>query len=137
MGGPFSIEFAYARYEATSAPRRDVGKLGGGKHLRSPQPELARRAGGWNASIVDLPRVNFQGADLKGLPRVPSARECRRACAREPRCMAFTFILSDAPRSRTWRPCWLKGGGFHLVPTRSESTVSGVVREWERGPPRV
>eukprot|EP00966_Prymnesium_polylepis_P323759 7379904-Prymnesium_polylepis.3 len=123
---PFSTRFKYSRHTAKAAPPRDVHALGG--HVR--EPGCARK--GWDAAggvtrLVD--GLNFQGHDLKGLGRVPSAEACYEACrAHAPECQAFTFIKMRTAKKR----CWLKRAGYAAGGFVANGTISGVLSAQDR-----
>ena len=66
--------------------------------------------------------TNFQGGDIVGVRRVPSATACRTECAARASCVGFTYII---PAPLASRNCWLKRAGY--VTQLSAGTISGVV----------
>lgn len=99
----------------TSRDSRTVSgvKEGGGGYPGGPGGPGG--GGGWD-DLSEEPGVNRKGSDYSRF-EVPEVRECRRACARDRRCEAYTYNLGD-------RLCYLKD----RVPdaSRDTRTVSGV-----------
>ena len=113
-----STDFRYSRFDAISAPPRDVAAM-----LRVLEAPVADRMRHLPVNATGgqrlLKNTNLQGGDLWGVA-APSSAACRAACERVGRCVAFTFILDSSSRRR----CWLKQRGYRVLESRG--TVSGL-----------
>lgn len=118
----FNTRFKFSRFDASSAPTRNISRLVGDAACR-PGPSWNATGGATNF-VVGL---NFEGYDLVGQPgpgRLGSALQCYSECRQRAGCAAFTFITNAKPRARA---CWLKRPGFARAALYSAGTISGVL----------